>query len=374
MIKFNELKKAELEITSRCQAACPMCSRNIRGGGENENLKINDWTIEDFNTIMTVPVLMQLEEILFCGCYGDPILNNDLLSMVKQIVKINPKLRIEFNTNGSARKKEWWAELGSVLKDQPHRISFGIDGLADTHSLYRINTHYEKILDNAKTFIDAGGDAGWQFILFKHNEHQVDEARRISKSLGFRDFIFIDTYRFSLSDKFDVYDDKGNITHTLEKSDKSNIVRFPDEAVINYREILDTVEITCAAKKDGGIYIDANYHLYPCCFIAGTMYNSYNYFEPLGGSNEAVNEAWRVGHREVMAQNHNVVKQLGGFDTINLKKVSLEEILSKPTYTDVWESQWTGCNKNLQCAGICGKKLELDWSTSTDQYAASITK
>ena len=40
MFKFNELKTVHLEISTRCQASCPMCPRNYHGGLENPNLKI----------------------------------------------------------------------------------------------------------------------------------------------------------------------------------------------------------------------------------------------------------------------------------------------------------------------------------------------
>lgn len=39
MFNFQDLKQVHLEITTRCQASCPMCSRNYHGGLDNPNLK-----------------------------------------------------------------------------------------------------------------------------------------------------------------------------------------------------------------------------------------------------------------------------------------------------------------------------------------------
>lgn len=364
MFPFNHLKKAQLEISSRCQAACPMCSRNIRGGGTNERLKINDWTLSDYKKILSDKVLRQLTYINFCGTYGDPIMNNDLLDMVKHSYDINPYIALNISTNGSARSVSWWKELAKVSKNKNLTVVFGIDGLRDTHTLYRINTDFDKILNNAQAFINGGGNATWQFILFKHNEHQIEAAQALSKEYGFKQFTLIDTYRFVIEGKFDVYDNSGNITHTLEKSAKSDIDNFPQEYILRYKEILNSVDIECEAKRDKAIYIDANYHLYPCCYIAGTMYNSYNYWEPLPGPKE-VASAWRQGHLDILDQNQKMVSDMGGFDYLDLTKNSLEDILDAPTYGEVWESQWTGCNKNYQCAGICAKKST--WSTSSNQ-------
>lgn len=363
MFPFNQLSKAQLEISSRCQAACPMCSRNIRGGGTNERLKLNDWSLQDFKIIMTESVLRQLKYINFCGTYGDPIMNNSLLDMIDYAYTINPYIHIDISTNGSARSTDWWRSLAKICNKRSHSVVFGIDGLKDTHTLYRINTDFDRILKNAKSFIHSGGNATWQFILFKHNEHQIQAAEALSKEYGFKHFMLIDTFRFVIEDSFDVYDSNMIKTHTLEKSSKSNIAGFPQEYILNYREIVNNTEINCEAKRDGGIYIDANYHLYPCCYIAGTMYNSANYFEPLPGP-ENVKIMWRQGHEDIRKSNYQMIDDVGGFDAINLKKHSLEEILEKPTYGNAWEKQWTGC-KNSQCAGICG--VNRDWSTSSDQ-------
>lgn len=364
MFPFNQLTNAQIEISSRCQAACPMCSRNVRGGGVNKQLKINDWSFSDFKDILSDRTLRQLSYINFCGTYGDPIMNTDLLDMIEHAYKINPYMHIDVNTNGSARSIQWWKKLANICYNKRHNIIFGLDGLKDTHTLYRINTDFDKILNNAKAFISNGGSATWQFILFKHNQHQVQAAEALSTALGFKEFKFVDTFRFVIEDEFDVYDSKGNITHTLEKSTKSNIKKFPQESILQYKEILQSTEIDCESKRKKAIYIDANYHLYPCCYIAGTMYNSKNYFEPLPGSVEVAN-AWRNGHADIQRQNKQMINNLGGFDAINLKINRLEDILDSPTYGDVWQDQWTGCEKNHMCGSICGKNIH--WSNSSDQ-------
>ena len=81
MFRFSELKNIHLEITNRCQASCPMCSRNIHGGLENPLIKNQDWTTNDFKNILSKEVLHQLQGFYFCGNFGDPIINNDLIEM-----------------------------------------------------------------------------------------------------------------------------------------------------------------------------------------------------------------------------------------------------------------------------------------------------
>ena len=52
MFDFNDLKTIHIELTTNCQAKCPMCSRNIHSGVENPLLRIVQWTLDDFKTII----------------------------------------------------------------------------------------------------------------------------------------------------------------------------------------------------------------------------------------------------------------------------------------------------------------------------------
>jgi MoaA/NifB/PqqE/SkfB family radical SAM enzyme len=149
MFNFTELKQIHLEISNNCQAACPMCNRNIRGGLDNPLIKLNDWTLLQFQTILTHEVLNQIEGFFFCGNFGDPIMNNDLIAMCKYSTEINPGLNIRIHTNGSARSLTWWRELAESLP-KTHSLVFAIDGLEDTHHIYRIGTNYNQILKMLK--------------------------------------------------------------------------------------------------------------------------------------------------------------------------------------------------------------------------------
>jgi MoaA/NifB/PqqE/SkfB family radical SAM enzyme len=189
MFKFNELKSIHLEISTRCQASCPMCPRNIHGGIENPLLEINEWSLNDFIKIFSKDVLEQLEIINFCGNFGDPLMNNELIEMCEYIKVNAPNIQVLIHTNGSLRSTAWWTKLFDSLPKN-HNVVFAIDGLEDTHSIYRVGTNYNLILKNAKTFIDAGGNAEWCFIRFKHNQHQVADAEHLSNKLGFNKFSF----------------------------------------------------------------------------------------------------------------------------------------------------------------------------------------
>ena len=76
MFNFDKLKYIQIEITNRCQASCPMCSRNVRGGLSNENLVETGWSLEDYKHIFDEEVLTQLNSLGFCGSNTGRIKSN----------------------------------------------------------------------------------------------------------------------------------------------------------------------------------------------------------------------------------------------------------------------------------------------------------
>ncbi len=183
MIKYNQIKSVHLEISSRCNAICPGCPRNFFGVDVIDNYSICDLRLDQIKKIFPVEFLQQINNILINGNYGDFVTARDALGIIEYFYQANRRLSIEVSTNGSAQPK-MWAGLGKF----PAKIAFRIDGLKDTHHLYRQNTDFDLIINNAKKFIAAGGYAIWTMIVFDHNEHQIEQCRAMSQELGFKQF------------------------------------------------------------------------------------------------------------------------------------------------------------------------------------------
>lgn len=363
MFKFSELKSIHLEISTRCQASCPMCPRKYHGGVENFNLKIADWTIDDFQLIFTDELLNQLDMIYFCGNFGDPIMNDDLILMCQYIKEKNPNMRVRIHTNGGARSTKWWVNLRNNINDD-HLIYFGLDGLADTNHIYRIGVNFDIAIRNAQAFIDVGGKAEWVFIKFKHNEHQAKSAEQLSKEMGFASFTMKNTTRFIGENRYSVVDENGKILYYLEPPTDNQVTFISPEEIKRANEIIKNSKINCYVQHTKEIYIDAHKHVYPCCFLASAPYHYQQTIEPTDEYKKAIYNF----HHKVVAQYHNLVETLGGIDNLFAKNKSVKDIIESKEWQSVWNHHWN-VDKLNTCARVCG---ETYTSKPKDQFVKRV--
>lgn len=350
MFKFKDLSAVHLEISNRCQASCPMCPRNIHSGIENPLIKNADWTLAEFKTVFDQEVLNQLSKISFCGSFGDPIMNNDLIGMCEYIKANGRHIDIRIHTNGSARNSKWWKALADAMPEN-HLIEFGIDGLSDTHDLHRVGTSFERIIENAKTVIAAGAKTSWLYIRFKHNEHQVETARQLSQQLGFTQFLVKNTRRFS-EDKFVVFDKQGQISHFLELP-SDNVIKFVGKKDLeNYADWPNARDISCFALDTTEIYIDANFTIMPCCIIAAFLYTNYDLdlYKKLN-LYDSETSVEPVGNK-IQQQVFEIIEELGGLNSLDARTQGIKNIIDSPTWQTIWQNKWAN-NQSACCTVMC---------------------
>ena len=266
MISFNDIKDVHLEISSLCNASCPWCPRTFWGYPYNAGYPEKNFTLENAKTVFAEDFLKQLLSININGNFGDIVMNPDGPEIVEYFVSVNPNLKVVVSTNGGARDRKFWTKLAKT----PATIAFCIDGLEDTHHLYRQNTSYKTVIKNAKTVIEAGGRAVWKMIQFDHNQHQVDACRELSQTMGFAKFEMIDDGRNTAP----VFNNRGELTHVL-----GNYVGEKRFEVLFHKKTTDQIlleditidripakSVSCQTKKLKSIYIAATGDVSPCCF------------------------------------------------------------------------------------------------------------
>jgi MoaA/NifB/PqqE/SkfB family radical SAM enzyme len=394
----DKVTQVHWEPTDKCNSGCAMCPRYDSQGFELSTLENVEWTLESFKKAWTVDFIKDLNKVLACGNFGDPCACKEFVDMYEYMREINPNIELACNTNGSLRTQDWWARLGKVITQRPNRTggycTFSIDGLEDTNHLYRRGTIWKNIMRNAEAFIAAGGEAHWDFIVFEHNEHQVDEARELAIKMGFKNFNVKRTTRWNQykdgqgaypviwKGKY-LYDLKQpkeeKFKHNFEdatyfQQSKYQSFNFHDfqqvEGKINkdsrfvngkYQSIvLHELKIACRAIKNAReyqpaneIFISAGGHVAPCCFLGSEPFKDYN------GVHADKNYV-------------DLINMQGGLTELNMHKNNIYDILQLDIFQkwipDTWKEDGNRSMRPMKCGQCCGVEFNnLDYGELGDK-------
>lgn len=393
-----EIRQMHIELTNACNAACPMCVRFYNNSPlARPDLEIGQITLEQFKQYFPPEIIKQCELILFCGVHGDPCVAKDMYEICEYIDSVSKRTAVRVNTNGGMRKSEWWEKLGSLFAKHPWGsnnhwdITFSIDGLEDTNHLYRRNVNWQTLIENVQAYVNAGGAAIWDFLIFKHNEHQINEAKLFSEKMGFKEFVPKKSLGVDQNNKLKplpVLNKDGQLDYVIEaptnpknrnlenpegveplrfypfkpddyrklKAEKSIGKSFQEQVERVYEDRIlqedntkyNHCKINCKSKvwgiKDGKeIFVDNFGRVMPCCYIGTHLNGVYTDTRTL--------------------QLHKHMNDYG-WDKFDLNKHSLYEILSAGhldrVFADSWKKDTVEEGRLSYCSDTCGVYSSID--------------
>jgi MoaA/NifB/PqqE/SkfB family radical SAM enzyme len=333
MIELKNVQHLHMEFSSFCNARCPLCPRNLFGYPYNRGYEETNLTLELVKKSFSPQFIKQLVRgILLNGNFGDFTANLESIAILEYFKSSYKPLGIRISTNGSARNSEFWHELG---KFRDMIIEFCLDGLEDTHAIYRQDTNFNRILQNAKTYMDAGGVAIWKMIRFDHNKHQIEEAQELSKKLGFTKFEIVDHGR----NTGPIFDRNGKLVGTMGNyngfTDINDIIKFhiDPNKTYHHKPYLEGMTHNCFTKDNNSIYIAANGLVYPCCYMA---FNPLTYDQGFNGF---------VNRQIKPLVKHNSLHEYE-LETCIKWFTSIESAWTKDSYEN---------GRLIQCDNVCGK-------------------
>lgn len=356
-LNLEDIRAVHMEHTSKCNLLCPQCAR-VREGQVTPGLPLTELTLKDYKKIFTPEFSKQLDRVYWCGSYGDSIASGTWMECAFWLRYSGVK-SMQLYTNGSARKPDWWKKLALVFDRPKDYVYFSIDGLADTNHLYRVNSNFDIIMKNAKAFIDAGGNARWDYLVFDHNAHQVEEAKELAKEMGFKAMVIKNTSRFVSNKEFKNNDSRDNEAvidqrtgkKMHEISDVGNKNKSKFEYVIDkygsWKEYVDVTKINCKYQNDKTVYIDFQGKLWPCCWV---------------GTPDAWSPEFYRDNIQKTQLNALEARYKKGFNS--LKEFSMAEILEHGWFSESlvksWSNKQSDTNGKLQtCGRTCGTDYEF---------------
>jgi MoaA/NifB/PqqE/SkfB family radical SAM enzyme len=360
MFNFQTIDEYQIEITSYCNAACPQCPRNLLGHGINPYMPLTHLKREAIDQAFTLELCQRFRQIFFCGSYGDPIMHPDFLDILRDFRLKNPTLWLYIHTNGGVHDPDYWAEIAGIMAGYG-QIDFGIDGLEDTLHLYRKNVKYSKVIENAQAFIAAGGRAQWNFIVFRHNEHQVEQVKQLGQDMGFFNVLIRKTGRFlnhTTMEELSLWPVSGT-SFTLEppsnpeyQNRSMQYLPLLKKEYKNIKDYFDTTSIACDALLGNKVAINAEGVVLPCNFFNHNLYDARFRDGSLPGANKLAQPNGRNQVRDFLSHY--------GLDNLNINNNSLVGIFANPMWDDLVNS-FNNSNRLFECALTCGKKFTKVW-------------
>lgn len=196
------------EPTTSCNLRCPECPSGLRAFSRPTGMLEKNFFSKTIDEIH--------KELLYLIFYfqGEPYLNPDFLDMVKYASDKGIYTATSTNAhylNDAAAKR--------TVESGLDRLIISIDGTTqDVYKQYRVGGNIDKVIEGAKNIVKWKKELNsktpfvfFQFLVVKHNEHQIADIKQLAKDVG------VDEVRFKTAQVYDYENDPNNLIPTIDK-------------------------------------------------------------------------------------------------------------------------------------------------------------
>ncbi len=289
------------EPTTSCNLRCPECPSGLRAFTRPTGMLQKDFFRQTIDEIH--------KELLYLIFYfqGEPYLNPSFLEMVKYAADKNiytaTSTNAHYLTDENARK---------TVESGLDRLIISIDGTTqDTYKQYRVGGNLDKVIEGAKNIVKWKKELNsktpfvfFQFLVVKHNEHQVEEIKKLAKEIG------VDEVRFKTAQVYDYENDPNQLIPTISKYSRYT-------------------------KNDDGTY---------------------------SAKNKLANRCWKLWHSNVITWDGLVVPCCFDKDAMhrlgNLKNESFKAIWHNPNYRQ-FRTELMQSRKNIDICSNCSEGVSV---------------
>jgi radical SAM protein with 4Fe4S-binding SPASM domain len=170
-----------IEPTTSCNLRCPECPSGLRSFTRETGM------LEESFFRKTIDELHK--DLLYLTFYfqGEPYLNPKFLEMVKYASKKNIYTSTSTNAHYLDDKN-----AKATVESGLNRLIISIDGTTqESYKSYRIGGDLEKVIEGTKNILSWKKKLKsktphiiFQFVVFRQNEHEIEEVKKLGKQLG----------------------------------------------------------------------------------------------------------------------------------------------------------------------------------------------
>jgi len=244
-----------IEPTTSCNLRCPQCPSGLRVFSRPTGMLQQ----ELLQTIL--PQIKSSVHTINFYFQGEPYLNPNFLQLVKQATPYN------FYTTTSTNAHYLNEETARMTVESGlKRLIISIDGTTqETYEQYRTGGQLAKVIEGTQAILSQKKALNshtphviWQFVVFKPNEHQVEEVKALGKKLG------VDEVKIKTAQIYDF-----ETGHDLIPNNEK-LARYQKNASGTY-EIKNKLLNQCWRMWQGSV-ITWDGKMIPCCFDKDALY------------------------------------------------------------------------------------------------------
>lgn len=180
------------EVTNVCNLKCPFC---LTGKGVSGGRSVRHMGFDEAKSI--IDQVGDYIYLLQLYTWGEPLLNKDIYDIIQYAKKKN--IYVMISTNATMLNE---ANSRRLVESGIDYVMVAIDGISDeTYKQYRVGGDYSKVIKNLENLLSVKTEKAnptpfveWQFIVFKHNEHEVRSAERKAYEMGVNKFTPLPAY------------------------------------------------------------------------------------------------------------------------------------------------------------------------------------
>lgn len=172
------------EPTTSCNLRCPECPSGLRAFSRPTGMLQKDFFRE------TIDQMHKDLAYLVFYFQGEPFLNPQFLDMVQYAA--SKKIYTATSTNAHYLND---ANARRTVESGLDRLIISIDGTTqETYQQYRVGGRLDKVLEGAANIVKWKKELKsktpfviFQFLVVRHNEHQIEEVQRLAREIGVDD-------------------------------------------------------------------------------------------------------------------------------------------------------------------------------------------
>lgn len=265
-----------IEPGNICNLRCPLCPTGAGGTELKKGFMELGLFKHVFDQLKNDLIAVNLFN------WGEPLLNKDFTKMVRCVKDHDKDISVTTSTNLNINNK---ATLEGLIRSGIDEIIVSCDGATkESYEKYRVGGDFGLVMDNLKFLIAENNKLSgktriiWNFLVFKHNEHEITQAQEMARKLGVE--LRLGAMRTSMKDE---------VLKPHKEAIKKDIGWIPDNPEYSaYDKVkLETKKkIKTCRKPWQELNLNWDGAVFPCCAIYGESYTFGN------AKNELIRKIW----------------------------------------------------------------------------------